>query len=284
MFGMKPTEATPRGRIVKVGIIGSVRMIKTSHSEHMLIPYRCGMVTQVVRVPTLNSLSHLFQITYLCDVSEDAMKHSQLKVAGSSKPKSTRNVEELCNAPEVELVLIASHHAFHASDAVLALKANKYVFIEKPIALTLQDTDRIISADKAAGGGRVFIGYMRRYAAAFVDAVKEVGSIGQIRYARVRDIIGPNSVFVAQSGTYPRTFNDYRVADSEALFMKTQDDMEQALQIELGITVTKETDMMWEMLSILGSHDLSAMREIMGMPKGVVGFSPCATVGSPFWR
>ena len=164
------------------------------------------------------------------------------------------------------------------------MQANKYVFIEKPIALTLQDTDRIIAADKAAGGARVFIGYIRRYAAAFVDADEEVGSIEQIRYARVRDIIGPNSVFVEQSGTYPRTFNDYREADTEALRTKTLDDMEQALQVELGMAVTKETNMMWEMLSILGSHDLSAMREIMGMPKGVVGFSPCATVGSLFWR
>lgn len=128
------------------------------------------------------------------------------------------------------------------------------------------------------------IGYMRRYAAAFVDAVKEVGSIEQIRYARVRDIIGPNSVFVGQSGTFPRTFNDYQDADSEALREKTTEDIEQALQTELGVTVTPQTDMMWHTLSMLGSHDLSAMREILGMPKVVIGFSPCATTGSPFWR
>lgn len=242
------------------------------------------MVTQVVHVPSLNLLSHLFQVTYLCDVSEDAMKHSQLKVAGASRPKTTRSVRELCNAPAVDLVLVASNHAFHASDAVLALQANKFVFIEKPIALNLLDTDRIIVADKAAGGSKVFVGYMRRYAAAFIDAVKEVGSIGQIRYARVRDIIGPNSVFVEQSGTHPRTFSDYREEDSEALRKKTLGDMEQALQAELGVSVTKETEIMWQMLSILGSHDLSAMREILGMPKGVVGFAPCATTGAPFWR
>ncbi|KAH7109409.1 hypothetical protein B0J11DRAFT_474504 [Dendryphion nanum] len=265
MFAMRPTEAAPSGRVVKVGILG------------------CGMITQVVHIPTLNLMSHLFQVTYLYDVSEDAMRHSQLKVAGTSKPKIAQNVEELCTAPEVDLVLIATHHAFHASQAILALHANKHVFIEKPIAFTLQDTDLIADADKAAGGAKVFIGYMRRYAAAFEDAVKEVGSIGQIRYARVRDIIGPNSIFIGQSGTYPRTFNDYRAEDSEALHTKTHDDIEQALQAELGITVTKETDMMWQTLSMLGSHDLSAMREILGMPKGVVGFSPCATTGSPFW-
>lgn len=242
------------------------------------------MITQVTHIPTLNMLSHLFQITYLFDVSEEAMRHSQLRVAGDARPRNTGNVEELCNSPDVDLVLVASNHVFHASEAELALKAGKHVFIEKPIALTLQDTDRIIAADKAAGGSKAFIGYMRRYAAAFVDAVKEVGSIEQIRYARVRDIIGPNSVFVGQSGTFPRTFNDYRQADSEALRKKTSDGMEQALQAELGVKVTKETSMMWEMLSILGSHDLSAMREILGMPKGVIGFSPCSTTGSPFWR
>lgn len=250
----------------------------------MLNDLRCGLVTQVVHVPCMNSLSHLFQVTYLYDVSEDALKHSLEKLAGNSKPKTTRNVEDLCNAPEVDLVLIASNHAFHASQALLALQANKHVFIEKPIALTLQDTDRIIAADKAAGGGKTMVGYMRRYAAAFVDAVKEVGTIDQVRYARVRDIIGPNSIFVGQSGTFPRTFDDYKDEDSEALRNKTTEDIEQALQTELGVPVTQETDMMWHTLSMLGSHDLSAMREILGMPKGVVGFSPCATTGSPFWR
>ncbi|KAK4551677.1 hypothetical protein LTR86_010964 [Recurvomyces mirabilis] len=244
MFGMKPTEDTASGRVVNVGIVG------------------CGLVTQVIHVPCLNSLSHRFQITYLSDVSEEAMKCSQLKVAGNVRPRTTRSVEELCNATGVDLVLIASHHAFHAAHAELALQANKYVFIEKPIALSLQDADRIIAADRAAGGGKVSIGYMRRYAAAFVDAVREVGTIEQIRYVRVRDIIGPNSVFVGQSGTYPRTFNDYSEEDSKALHEKTSNDMEQALQRELGVALTKETRMMWDVLSFLGAHDLSAMREI----------------------
>ena len=179
---------------------------------------------------------------------------------------------------------MANNHAFHAPDAVLSLQAGKFVFIEKPIALTLQDTDSIIAAEKAAGGSKVFVGYQRRYSAAFVDAVKEVGSIGQIRYARVRDIIGPNSVFVGQSGTHPRTFTDYLGADSAALEKKTADDIQQALQTELGIAVTDKTDRMWQMLSILGTHDISAMREILGMPEGVVGFAPCAVNGPPFWR
>ena len=37
--------------------------------------------------------------------------------------------------------------------------------------------------------GRVFVGYMRRYAPGFLDAIAEVGGTGEILYAHVRDII-----------------------------------------------------------------------------------------------
>ncbi|KAK4500920.1 hypothetical protein PRZ48_009112 [Zasmidium cellare] len=265
MFGMNPTEAAPAGRIVKVGIIG------------------CGLVTQVVHIPTLNNISHLFQITHLYDVSQDASKHAQSKIAGNERPKIASSVEELCNAPDVDVVMICSNHSFHAEETEIALKAGKFAFVEKPIALNLHDTDRIIAADDAAGGGKVMIGYMRRYASAFIDAVKEVGTLGEVRYARVRDIIGPNSVFVGQSGTFPRTFEDYSAEDEERLRSKTKSDVEVALREEVGVEVSDGNHMMWETLSMLGSHDLSAMREILGVPEGVVGFSPMNTTGSPFW-
>jgi hypothetical protein len=93
-----------------------------------------------------------------------------------------------------------------------------------------------------------------------------VQSLGPIRYARVRDIIGPNSVFVGQSGAFPQTFNDYSEEDSEELKSKTEGNIHQALQVELGVNVTKETDMMWQTLSMLGSHDLSAMRAMLRHP------------------
>lgn len=242
------------------------------------------MVTQVVHIPTLNSLSDYFKVTYLYDVSQDAINHCRLKIAGATRPQTTREISEICTSPEVDLVLIASHHAFHASHALLALRAHKHVFIEKPIALSLRDTDLIIDADKAAGGSKVFVGYMRRYAAAFLDTVKEIESIGQIRYARVRDIIGPNSTFISQSCAFPKAFDDYHQDDTEELREKQCSDIKQALEIELGIPVTSETDTMWQMLSILGTHDLSAMREALGMPTGVIGAAPCALTGPPFWR
>lgn len=242
------------------------------------------MVTQVVHIPTLNLLSHLFQVTYLCDVSNDALHHCQRKVAGGDLPKTTRSAKELCEAPEVDVVMVANSDTFHMPHTLLGLKNNKPVFVEKPIALTLEDADRIIEAEKASKGGKVFVGYMRRYSAAFVDAIKELGSINNIRYARVRGIVGANSIFVPQSGTFPQTFRDFKPEDSAQLAQSTSQNMKQALGVELGVPVTKSTSLMWELLSGLGSHDLSAMRELLGMPEKVLGASLASDTGSPFWR
>ena len=226
-------------------------------------------------------MSDYYQITYLCDVSDSALSHCQKRVLGEP-PKTTRNAEDVCASPDVEVVLIANSDAFHVVHSITALRYNKIVFIEKPMALSLKDADSVIRAEKASSG-KVMIGYMRRYAAAFTDAVKEVGGIEKILYARIRDIVGPNSTFVGQSGTFPKAFSDYRAEDSAELSKRTSDILEQALS-ELGIPITPASSLMWRHLGSLGSHDLSAMREVLGMPTGVHGASLCSASGPPFWR
>ena len=42
----------------------------------------------------------------------------------------------------------------------------------------------------SAAGVQVMVGYMRRFAPAFLAAVEEVKRLTQINYVRVRDIIG----------------------------------------------------------------------------------------------
>jgi len=151
------------------------------------------------------------------------------------------------------------------------------------MALSLKDADKIIELEKTSSG-KVMVGYMRRYASAFIDAVKEIGTLGQVQYARVRDIVGPNSDFVGQSGTFPKVFSDFRAEDLKELAGKTGELLEQGLTSELGISVTADTANQWRNLGSLGSHDLSAMREALGMPSGVLGASLCTAKGPQFWR
>ena len=56
----------------------------------------------------------------------------------------------LCDDPAVEVVYVATPHQFHAEHAVMAAERGKHVILEKPMALTLADCDRIIAAVERA--------------------------------------------------------------------------------------------------------------------------------------
>ncbi|KAL4887385.1 hypothetical protein BJY04DRAFT_175795 [Aspergillus karnatakaensis] len=237
-------------RIVRVGVIG------------------CGEIAQVSHIPTFNFLSDYFQVTYLCDISTNALEHCKRKVAGQP-PKITKSAEELCSASEVDAVLVCNATAYHTEHALLALKNDKPVLVEKPLTSSYKDIEQLQAAERASKG-RLMVGYMRRYAPAFLDAIAEIGGISQIQYARVRDIIGPNATFVGQSGTFPRRFDDYEPEDSRAAKDKDRTAADEALTT-YGVPANDLTRRMLMVLGGLGTHDLSAMREAIGMPQGVKG-------------
>ena len=153
-------------KIVNVGIIG------------------CGEATQVLHIPTLNQMHERFNVTYLCGRSHDALKFCSERVI-NHVPKTTLEAAEVCASSEVDVVFVISSDEFHPKHSILALKHNKHVFVEKPMALTEADAYSIIEAEETSTG-RVFVGYMRRYATAFIEAVNEIGGIEKILYARVR--------------------------------------------------------------------------------------------------
>lgn len=204
---------------------------------------------QVSHISVLNNLSDYFTITYLCDPSPSALEHCARKVTGNS-PKTTTDAAKLCSSPDVDVVLITSAHGFHPSQAILALHNDKYTLVEKPLALCYRDIEQLEEAEKGSAG-KIFVGYQRRYAQAFVDAVSEVGGLGKIQYARVRDIIGPNSAFVGQSATYPRKFSDYKQKDSDAMSAVLDEQITHALGTEYGVDVTPEAK---EFLGFFGMY------------------------------
>jgi predicted dehydrogenase len=195
----------------------------------------------------LNNLSTHFLTTYLCDPSPSALSHCAFKVAGP-RPKTTSNPEELIASPDVDAILLCNATAFHPAHAIMVLKYNKYVFVEKPLALNYRDVDKIVEVEKGSKG-KVFVGYQRRYAEAFLDAVREVGGMATIQYARVRDIIGLNSSFVSQSGTFPRKFTDFKKEDSDEMAKKDEEAIKEALVNDYGVEVTPQS---MEILGLLG--------------------------------
>ncbi|KAK5175791.1 uncharacterized protein LTR77_000931 [Saxophila tyrrhenica] len=242
----------------------------------------CGEVARIIHIPTLNHMSDYFRITYLCDVSHQALEHCRGKVSHfSPDPKTTTSAAELCNSPDVEVVFVLSSNEFHVSQAILALRADKHVFIEKPMAMNERDLALLREAEQASKG-TVMVGYMRRFAPAYINAVMEIGGMDKICYAVVRDIIGSNALFTPQSGTFAKYFSDYGDEASKEREKALAEMYHQGLEVDLGVPATDGSKQAWALLGGLGSHDLSAMREALGMPDGVVGCS--INMRTNFWN
>ncbi|KAK8157518.1 hypothetical protein BKA80DRAFT_291141 [Phyllosticta citrichinensis] len=240
--------ATPR---LRVGLVGA------------------GEVTQVIHLPALSLLSHLYTIEAVCDISKKNSEHCAAKF---HIPKAATNAYDVINDSAVDVVFVLTSDEYHEQYVVAALNAGKKVFIEKPIALSVQSAQRIADANRAAGGSRVFVGYMRRYAPSFWRAFKrEIAGIDQILYARVRDFSGPNKSFVDQSGTFQVKNTDDIPSEAGAERERLLD----ALFAEAfpGKPSTPERRTLWRFLGSLASHDISLMREVLGFPESIGGVS-----------
>jgi predicted dehydrogenase len=112
----------------------------------------------------------------------------------------------LVEQADLDAVFILNSDEYHAECAIAAAQNKKHVLIEKPMCLNLADADAMIQARDEAGV-QIMVGYMRRFAPAFVQAVEEVKKLDKINYARIRDIIGENRLIIEQSSVVHR-FDD----------------------------------------------------------------------------
>jgi predicted dehydrogenase len=62
-----------------------------------------------------------------------------------------RDCDELLKRTDIDAVVIASPNAAHAAQAVAAAEAGKHIFLEKPMAITLEDCRKVLAAVKKAG-------------------------------------------------------------------------------------------------------------------------------------
>ncbi|MFM0704385.1 Gfo/Idh/MocA family protein [Paraburkholderia sediminicola] len=82
-----------------------------------------------------------------CDPREEARQ----QFAADFNAKTYGDVLELAADRNVDVVYIASPHQFHARHTEIAAANGKHVLVEKPMALTADECDRMIEACRAAG-------------------------------------------------------------------------------------------------------------------------------------
>ncbi len=116
-------------------------------------------------------------VTAICDVGDlGAQAAARLAI-----PRAFADYRELLACPDVDVVHIASPNRFHCAMALAALRAGKHVVCEKPLAMTTQETARIVQAVRAAR--RVFaVNYNVRFYPAVLALRRRVerGDLGDI--------------------------------------------------------------------------------------------------------
>jgi predicted dehydrogenase len=221
----------------------------------------CGEVTQIMHWPSLYQLSDYFEVTALCDVSKLILE--ELGRLWNVQTLTTDH-RELVVRSDVDVVLIANPNAFHAEVTLAAVAAGKHVLIEKPMCICRREADEIIAAQKNSDV-LVQVGYMRRYAPAFLEGCEAVKTMKEIKFARVRDFLGFNNLIV---GPTSRVIRDEQLPQSVKNDTKLRD--EALMDEALGGKPSPVLRRAYAVMLGLSSHDLSAMRELLGVPNKVL--------------
>jgi predicted dehydrogenase/threonine dehydrogenase-like Zn-dependent dehydrogenase len=88
---------------------------------------------------------------------------------------STTDYNEILNDNEVDLVMITTRHDLHAKMVIESLKAGKHVFVEKPMALNLDELNLISEAAQKTNR-TITIGFNRRFSAHAVKIKEAIGN------------------------------------------------------------------------------------------------------------
>ena len=105
------------------------------------------------------------------------------------------DAQQLIEDPEVNAVYIATPPSSHATYAIMAMKAGKPVYVEKPLASSYIDCQRINRVCEQTGVP-CFIAYYRRYLPYF-QKVKQLireGAIGQVVNVQIRFAVPPRDL------------------------------------------------------------------------------------------
>lgn len=121
-----------------------------------------------------------FRVTHVCDLNLALAQDRATRVGA----RAVADIAEVLADPAVGLVDICLPPALHVPVAIRAMEAGKDVIVEKPLAGSVADADRLAAVAEATGR-RVFPVFQYRHGRAFaqLDALRAAGMLGAPRVA-----------------------------------------------------------------------------------------------------
>ena len=151
----------------------------------------CGEVTEKKSGPAFNEVEGSQVVA--------VMSRSENKARSYAERHHIRkwytDAQELIDDPDVNAIYIATPPSSHATFAIMAMRAGKPVYIEKPLAASYNDCIRINRISEQTGVP-CFVAYYRRYLPYF-QKVKEIiqnGTIGKVINVQLRFSVPPRDL------------------------------------------------------------------------------------------
>lgn len=151
----------------------------------------CGEVTEKKSGPAFNEVEGSQVVA--------VMSRSENKARSYAERHHIRkwytDAQELIDDPDVNAIYIATPPSSHATFAIMAMRAGKPVYIEKPLAASYNDCIRINRISEQTGVP-CFVAYYRRYLPYF-QKVKEIiqnGTIGKVINVQIRFSVPPRDL------------------------------------------------------------------------------------------
>jgi predicted dehydrogenase len=117
----------------------------------------CGRATEDLHLPAIGRISGL-RIVAAADSNEDALARVRRAVPGV---RTATHYLDLVDDPRVDVVAVCVPPFLHAEVATAALRAGKHVYLEKPLAVSLEDA-ALIRAAAMSSPGTVGLGFNLR--------------------------------------------------------------------------------------------------------------------------
>lgn len=116
-----------------------------------------------------------------CDSKKEALDNAR-SLAGSAV-KLTLDFEEIIKDPSIDAVVIATPSETHARLAIKALATGKHVFVEKPLALKIEDAQEMLKLSEKHKKV-LMVGHLLLYhpAVTVLKSYADKGELGELRY------------------------------------------------------------------------------------------------------
>ncbi len=142
---------------LSIGFIGA-----GNYASSMLLPHLAKLETaNLAHVATTRSLSAV-----------NAQRRFGFTTASTS-------ADAVLEDKSLDAIFIVTRHHTHADMVCRALETGKAVFVEKPLALTREDLQRIMDVVMSTGNDRLMVGFNRRFAPLLVQLRVAVRPAGQ---------------------------------------------------------------------------------------------------------